>query len=209
MCGGERGAAVGVGLHVQVRAEGADDERHALLDGRVAKIAGAEVEQPGRRRRRPRAVAADLEHARRRVDADHRHARLRDRDRDPAGADAELDDRPPPATARPPSAPRRRRTRRPRRRSGSTGRRSRRSGRRGCGTVSDTFGVRPTVSETRPRKTPPNPVIQSLDGRGEAPNRGAGGDSGRADARRARRGARPLPRALERAEARAARGARP
>ena len=84
---------LGLGLHVQKRAEGADRERDSLLDGGLAQVSEAQVEAAPRRRPTPRR-ARDGEHLRRRVDADHPDAGLRDRNRDPAGADCELDDGP-------------------------------------------------------------------------------------------------------------------
>ena len=74
-------------------AEGADDERHALVDRWFAQVADAEVDECAD------AVllgqgARDREHPLRQVDADHGAARLGDRHRDPARADGELDDGP-------------------------------------------------------------------------------------------------------------------
>ena len=85
--------AIGLGIEVEERPEGARHERDALGDGRLAEVAltqvEASVEARGARR-----LGADGEHPRRGVDADHGDAGARDRDRDPPRPDAELDDRP-------------------------------------------------------------------------------------------------------------------
>ena len=87
----QRAQLLGLGLHVQQRAEGADDERNAFLHRRLAQVADAEVEQ-GADAGCVGALAGHREHLRRRVDADHADPRLRDRDGDPPRADGELDD---------------------------------------------------------------------------------------------------------------------
>ena len=95
-------------LHVQERAERADDERDALVHGRLAQVAEAEVERARRSRASSAASRATAQHRRGRVDADHagrlpratgsRSARCRRRAR---------------PRARPTRAPAPRRTRRP------------------------------------------------------------------------------------------------
>ena len=84
-------APVLVRLHVEQRAERADDERERLVDRRVAHVAVAQVELDARQRG---ALARHLEHPGRQVDADDADARRGDRHRDPARADAELEHRP-------------------------------------------------------------------------------------------------------------------
>ena len=81
---------VGLGLHVQQRAEGCEDERHRALDRRLAEVAVPEVQLDARELG---PLARDLEHPLRGVDPDHGDSVGRERDRDPAGADAELDHR--------------------------------------------------------------------------------------------------------------------
>jgi hypothetical protein len=76
---------------VQQRAERADHERYPLLDGRLAEVADAEVEErldaplPGE-------LPGDLEHLLRLVDPDHPCPGLGDRHGDTPGADRELHD---------------------------------------------------------------------------------------------------------------------
>ena len=85
------GAPVGVGLHVEERAERDRHEREPALDRRVADVAVAQVERdPGELG----LFARHLEHAGRQVDADHVDPVRRDRHGDAAGADAELEHRP-------------------------------------------------------------------------------------------------------------------
>ena len=89
----ERAQPVGLGRHVQQRAEGDQDERDALLHRRLAHVAEPEVEERLDARRAGE-VSRHLEHPGRRVDTDHLDARLRDRHRDPPGAAGELHHRP-------------------------------------------------------------------------------------------------------------------
>src|SRR6185437_59606 len=89
------GAQGGQALHVvvgqvQVRAEGAHDQRDALGDGRATEVSRAQVDPVGDAGRLGPA-AADVEHAFRAVDADHGDAGGGDGHRDPSRADAELD----------------------------------------------------------------------------------------------------------------------
>ena len=125
------------------------------LDRRVAHVAEAQVDErsdarrarPARARRR-----ASPPRSRRRSPAMPADG---DRHRDPAGADAELDDRPAGAPAPP-----RRRSRRPRRRSATTGRRGGRSCRRRTRRylpdmlLGDTLFMRPRCEPGR-RRAPP------------------------------------------------------
>ena len=91
--GAERTEAVGLGRHVQQRAERDQHERHALRHRRVAHVAEPEIEELPDPFGSP-VLLRDLEHPGRGVDADQTDAGLRDRDRDPPGAAGELDDRP-------------------------------------------------------------------------------------------------------------------
>ena len=95
---GERPEPVGLGRHVQERAERDQDERDAFLDGRLAHVAEPQVEQR-LDAFRPRVVPRNLEHPGGGVDADHADAGLGDRHADPAGAAGELDHGPPEACA--------------------------------------------------------------------------------------------------------------
>ena len=85
----ERPQPVGLGRHVQERAEGNQDEWDPFLHGRLPHVAEPQVEQR-LDAFRPRVVPRHLEHPRRRVDADHADAGLRDRHGDAAGAAGEL-----------------------------------------------------------------------------------------------------------------------
>ena len=91
--GAERRELLGLRLHVQERAEGADRERDTLADRRLAQVADAQVEPLGDTGHLG-GGPGDREHLRRRVDPDHGDAGLGDRHRDASGADRELDDRP-------------------------------------------------------------------------------------------------------------------
>ena len=87
----ERGESRLVVLEMQVRAKGAEHERHPLADGWVREVADAQVDEARDTGLRG-PLAADLEHPARGVDPDHGDAGYGDRHGDPAGPDAELDD---------------------------------------------------------------------------------------------------------------------
>ena len=84
-------APVGVGLHVQQRAERRGHEREHAVDRRIAHVAVAQVDVHARELC---ALARDLEHPRGEVDADDVDPGGRDRHGDAAGADTELEHRP-------------------------------------------------------------------------------------------------------------------
>jgi hypothetical protein len=89
----ERVEPLAVVGEMEVGAERARHEAHALLDRRVAQVADAQVEELAHAGT-VGLGGAHVEHPARRVDADDADPGLGSRDRDPPGADAELDDRP-------------------------------------------------------------------------------------------------------------------
>ena len=90
VCRAERSQLLLLRLHVQERAERADDERDALGHRRLAQVAQAEVDA-ARDAGLVGGSARDGEHRGGGVDADDLDARAGDRDRDTARPDSELD----------------------------------------------------------------------------------------------------------------------